>query len=76
MQSKLLIRDLDSHEAADSIRQTLENTAGVRRAEVSGDDKTALVEFDSETVPAETLLKKIADLGYEAVETDRPNQPR
>jgi copper chaperone CopZ len=51
--------------AAD-IKETLEGTAGVAQVDVTFKRKTAIVEFDDETVQQATLIKKIQDLGYEA----------
>jgi copper chaperone CopZ len=69
MKTEFLIRDLSSEHDATSVREMLEDTAGVERADVSFDDRKAEVEFDSTTVPVETLMKKIADLGFGAVES-------
>jgi copper chaperone CopZ len=51
---------------ATSIKETLETTAGVRKADVTFKRKTAIVDFDDETVQQSTLVKKIQDLGYTA----------
>jgi copper chaperone CopZ len=51
--------------AAD-IKETLEETAGVREADVTFKRKTAIVDFDEETVQQSTIIKKIQDLGYKA----------
>jgi copper chaperone CopZ len=48
------------------IKETLEETAGVRQADVTFQRKTAIVDFDEETVQQSTLIKKIQDLGYTA----------
>jgi copper chaperone CopZ len=53
------------------IKDTLEDTAGVRHAEVTLDGKTAVVTFDENTVQQATLIKKIQDLGYNATVGDR-----
>jgi copper chaperone CopZ len=52
--------------SAARIKQTLEETAGVHNVDVTFKRKTALVNFDENTVQLETLLKKIQDLGYQA----------
>jgi copper chaperone CopZ len=53
------------------IKDTLEDTAGVRHAEVTLDGKTAVVNFDENTVQQATLIKKIQDLGYNATVGDQ-----
>jgi copper chaperone CopZ len=59
---------------AEDIRETLEETAGVRSAEVNYGGKTAWVEYDSEVVQETTLVKKIQDLGYNATRGDHEQQ--
>ena len=59
--------------AAD-IKETLEDVAGVRGAEVTFSGKTAVVEFDDETVQQATLVKKIQDLGYQATVADEKQE--
>jgi copper chaperone CopZ len=56
---------------AASIKETLEETAGVASADVTFSGKTAVVEFDPETVQEQTLVKKIEDLGYTATRGDQ-----
>lgn len=51
--------------AAD-IKETLEERAGVKQADVDYNGKTAFVEFDENTIQAQTLVKTIQDLGYQA----------
>ncbi len=48
------------------IKETLETTAGVFRADVTFDGKTANVAYDDGVVQEKTLVKKIQDLGYDA----------
>ena len=50
------------------IKETLEETAGVERAEVSFDGKRAAVEFDERQITNLQLVKLINDLGYTADE--------
>jgi len=54
------------------IKETLEDTAGVREADTSLKRKTAIVEFDENTVQLTTLVKKIQDLGYTATVSGQP----
>ena len=49
------------------IKETLEETAGVYRADVAYHGKSADVEYDENVVQPSTLLKKIQDLGYQAI---------
>lgn len=57
--------------AAD-IKETLEETAGVESADVTFKRKTAIVDFDDQTVQQATLIKKIQDLGYTATVSGQP----
>ena len=50
--------------------QAVEETAGVREADVTFKRKTAIVDFDEETVQQSTLVKKIQDLGYQTTVAD------
>jgi copper chaperone CopZ len=54
------------------IKETLEGTAGVREADTSLKRKTAIVEFDENTVQLSTIIKKIQDLGYTATVSGQP----
>ena len=66
MKAELNIEGMHCDSCAATIRETLEETAGVREADVTFKRKTAIVEFDEETVQQSTLVKKIQDLGYQA----------
>jgi copper chaperone CopZ len=57
---------------ATTIKETLEGTAGVRQADVTFKRKTAIVDFNDETVQQATLVKKIQDLGYTATVSGQP----
>jgi copper chaperone CopZ len=46
-------------------RRSIE-TAGGRSVDVTFKRKTAIVDFDEQTVQPETLVKKIQDSGYQA----------
>lgn len=70
MKSEFHIEGMHCESCALDIKETLEETAGVRRAEVTFNGKTAVVEFDDQTVQRATLVKKIQDLGYEATIAD------
>ncbi len=66
MKSELHIEGMHCHSCAADIRETLEATAGVLRADVTFDGKTANVEYDDNVVQPQTLIKTIQDLGYQA----------
>jgi mercuric ion binding protein len=66
MKSELNIGGMNSDACAREIKAHLENTAGVRDVDVTFKRKTAIVDFDDNTVQLNTLLKKIQDLGYQA----------
>lgn len=66
MTVELNIAGMHNDSSAVKIKETLEETAGVHDVDVTFKRKTALVNFDENTVQLETLLKKIQDLGYQA----------
>ena len=70
MKAEFHIKGMHCESCAASIKETLEDTAGVREADVTFSGKTAVVEFDDETVQQTTLIKKIQDLGYQATVGD------
>ena len=70
MKAEFHIKGMHCESCALDIRETLEETAGVRSADVTYNGKTAVVEFDDETVQQTTLVKKIQDLGYTATIAD------
>ncbi|HYN85166.1 MAG TPA: cation transporter [Pyrinomonadaceae bacterium] len=70
MRAELHIKGMHCDSCAANIREALEETAGVRSADVTFGGKTAAVEFDAETVQQKTLIKKIQDLGYDATVAD------
>jgi copper chaperone CopZ len=72
MKAELHIEGMHCDSCAADIKETLEETAGVRAADVTFKRKTAIVEFDDETVQQKTLLKKIQDLGYTATVSNEP----
>ena len=65
MKAEFHIKGMHCESCAVDIKETLEDTAGVQAADVTFSGKTAVVEFDSETVQQTTLVKKIQDLGYQ-----------
>jgi copper chaperone CopZ len=71
MKAEFHIDGMHCDSCAANIKETLEDTAGVRTAEVTFSGKTANVEFDEETVQQQTLIKKIQDLGYRATVGDQ-----
>ena len=70
MKVEFHIKGMHCEACAVSIRETLEDTAGVSSADVTFSGKTAVVEFDEETVQQATLVKKIQDLGYQTTVAD------
>ena len=70
MKSELHIKGMHCESCAVEIRETLETTAGVFRAEVAYGGKSANVEYDEGVVQEKTLIKKIQDLGYDATVGD------
>ena len=72
MKSEFHIKGMHCESCAVDIKETLETTAGVRRADVTFNGRTADVEYDDAVVQRETLVKKIQDLGYQATVADEP----
>ena len=72
VKAELHIDGMHCDSCAVDIKETLEETAGVRQADVTFKRKTAVVEFDDQTVQQSTLLKKIQDLGYTATVSGEP----
>ena len=70
MKSELHIKGMHCESCAVEIKETLETTAGVFRADVTYGGKTANVEYDDDVVQEKTLIKKIQDLGYDATTGD------
>jgi P-type Cu+ transporter len=66
------IEGMTCDSCAADIKETLEETAGVREADVTFKRKTAIVNFDEETVQEKTLIKKIQDIGYTATISGEP----
>lgn len=66
MKAEFHIEGMRGDPCATIIKETLEATAGVRKADVTFKRKTAIVDFDDETVQQATLVKKIQDRGYTA----------
>ncbi|HEX7999732.1 MAG TPA: cation transporter [Pyrinomonadaceae bacterium] len=72
MQAELNIEGMHCDSCAVDIKETLEETAGVFKADVTFKRKTAIVEYDEEVVQQTTLVKKIQDLGYQATVSGQP----
>jgi copper chaperone CopZ len=72
MRREFHIKGMHCESCAVEIREQLETTAGVFKAEVTYGGKTANVEFDDAVVQEQTLVKKIQDLGYQATVADEP----
>ncbi len=66
MKAKFKVDGMHCDSCAVNIRETLEDTAGVKQANVDFSGKTAVVEFDDQTVQQQTLIKKLQDIGYTA----------
>lgn len=71
MKAEFHIDGMHCESCAASIKETLEETAGVHGADVTFSGKTAVVNFDQNTVQQTTLIKKIQDLGYTATVGDQ-----
>ena len=74
MKAEFHIKGMHCESCAASIRETLEDTAGVRSADVTFSGKTAVVEFDDGVVQQATLVKKIQDLGYQTTVADEKQE--
>lgn len=70
MKAEFHIDGMHCESCAVDIKETLEETAGVESADVTFSGKTAVVDFDENTVQQQTLVKKIQDLGYTATAGD------
>ncbi len=70
MKAEFHITGMHCDSCAALIKETLEDTAGVQSADVNFGGKTAVVDFDENTVQTQTLIKKIQDAGYNATEGD------
>ncbi|HKC65248.1 MAG TPA: cation transporter [Pyrinomonadaceae bacterium] len=66
MKAEIHIEGMTCDSCAADIKETLEETAGVNAADVTFKRKTAIVDFNEQTVQQATLIKKIQDLGYTA----------
>ncbi len=66
MKAELNISGMHCESCAADIQETLAETAGVSYAQVSYNDRQAVVDFDENTVQRTTILKRIQDLGYTA----------
>ena len=72
MKAEFHIKGMHCESCAADIKESLEETAGVSQADVTFSGKTAVVEFDDNTVQQTTLIKKIQDLGYQATVAEEP----
>jgi copper chaperone CopZ len=72
MRREFHIKGMHCESCAVEIREQLETTVGVVKADVTYGGKTANVEFDDAVVQEQTLVKKIQDLGYQATVADEP----
>jgi copper chaperone CopZ len=71
MKAEFHIDGMHCDSCAALIKETLEETAGVRSADVTFGGKTAVVDFDQNVLQRKTIVKKIQDLGYNATEGDQ-----
>ncbi len=72
MKAEFNIEGMHCDSCASTIKEELEETAGVNVADVTFKRKTAIVDFDEGTVQQSTLIKKIQDLGYRATISGEP----
>ena len=72
MRAEINIEGMHCDSCPIDIRETLLETAGVSEADTTSKRKTAIVEFDENTVQMSTLIKKIQDLGYTATVSGQP----
>ncbi len=72
MKAKFKVDGMHCDSCAVDIRETLEDTAGVKQADVDFHGKTAVIEFDDQTVQQQTLVKKLQDIGYTATIAGEP----
>ena len=59
MKAEFHLDGMHCESCAELIKETLEDTAGVRHVDVTFSGKTAVVNFDENTVQQATLIKKI-----------------
>ena len=64
-ESEFHIKGMHCDSCAVDIKETLEIIAGVFRADVTFNGKTANVAYDNGVVQEKTLVKQIQDLGYD-----------
>ena len=74
MRAEFHIKGMHCESCAVDIKETLEATAGVHKADVTFNGKTANVDFDENVVQQSTLIKKIQDLGYNATVAEEPQR--
>ncbi|HEV7842534.1 MAG TPA: heavy metal-associated domain-containing protein [Pyrinomonadaceae bacterium] len=72
MKAEFNIEGMHCDSCAVDIKETLEETAGINEVDVTFKRKTAIVDFDEETVQQSTIVKKIQDLGYRATISGEP----
>ena len=74
MKTKFNLSGMHCESCALDIQETLAETAGVNRADVSYADNQAIVDYDETIVQPKTLILKIQDVGYEATASDAATQ--
>lgn len=76
MKAEFHLDGMHCESCAALIKETLEDTAGVRHVDVTFSGKSAVVSFDENTVQQATIIKKIQDLGYRATLGDQQQGAR
>lgn len=66
MRREFKIEGMHCGSCAALISETLEDTAGIKSAEVTFNSKVAVVDFDEGVVQPEAIVKSVKDLGYSA----------
>lgn len=72
MNAKFDLSGMHCESCALDIQETLEDTRGVRRAEVSYAERQAVVDFDETQVRIDQMVNAIHKLGYAAREITTP----
>lgn len=72
MKAEFNIEGMNDDSSAANIKRALADTAGVRNVDVTFKRKTAIIDFDDQTVQQSTLIKKIQDLGFQATVSGEP----
>jgi Cu+-exporting ATPase len=60
------VRGMTCANCARGVQQTLASVPGVTKSNVNLNGESATVEYDTELVKPEAIVKAVCDLGYEA----------